>query len=166
VSLRSVLEKIGNLASQLVELVEEAERHADPPHIKGYRFEKQFMAICRQRRMSVTRRTESSHVDLLVNGKRVQCKNLSPNAAGQVFLQPGQSTYYMPEDFDILAMFCCGRLYLVPMQALPVTSGHVSIQVKPNSLSEWVDRWDVFGDFVYTSKQQTMFDEVEVTDGT
>jgi hypothetical protein len=165
-SLQSVIEQMGDLVSRLGELVEDAEKAAVPPHRKGYQFEKQFLAYCRQRGMTVSKKTMSSHVDLLVNGKRVQCKNLTPNAAGQVFLQPGQSTYYMTGDFDVLAMSCCGRLYLVPMQALPVTSGHVSIQVKPNSLGEWIDRWDIFGDFVYAAKQQTMFDEVEAADGT
>jgi hypothetical protein len=165
-SLQSVLEQMGELVTRLGQLVEHAERQSAPPHMKGYHFEKQFRAYCRQKGMTVSKKTLSSHVDLLVNGKRVQCKNLTPNATGQVFLQPGQSTYYMPEDFDVLALSCCDRLYLVPIQALPVTSGHVSIQVKHNSLGEWIDRWDVLGDFVYESKQQTLFDEVEATDGT
>jgi|LakMenEpi03Aug12_release.lakeMendotaPanAssembly.Ray.scaffolds.fasta_scaffold131917_2 hypothetical protein len=164
-SLQSVIRQMGELVSHLGELIEHAEKHSAPPHMKGYHFEKQFRAHCRQRGMTVSNKTMSSHVDLLVNGKRVQCKNLTPNAAGQVFLQPGQSTYYMPEDFDVLAMSCCDCLYLVPMQALPVTGGHVCIQVKPAALGEWIDRWDVLGDFVFTDKQQTLFGEEEALDG-
>jgi hypothetical protein len=165
VSLQSVLQKIGELASQLGDLVQDAERHSEPPHMKGYRFEKQFRALCRRKGMLVSSKTCSSHVDLLVNGKRVQCKNLTPNSAGQVYLQPGQSTYYMPDDFDVLAMSCLGVLYLVPIQALPVTGGHVCIQVKPNTLREWIDRWDVLGEFRHLATQQTLFDEQEATDG-
>jgi hypothetical protein len=164
-TLQSVIQQMGELVSRLGELIEDAEKHAEPPHLKGYKFEKQFRAYCRKQGMTVSNKTFSSHVDLLVNGKRVQCKNLTPNASGQVFLQPGQSTWYMPDDFDVLAMSCCGTLYLVPIQALPLTAGHICIQVKPKSLSEWINRWDVFGKFEFIPQQQTLFGSLEATDG-
>lgn len=163
-SLRLALKNMAALCEQLSAQIADAEKHADPPHIKGYRFQKWFREECRKRRMPVRRKTGSSHVDLIVNSKRVQCKNLTPNASGQVFLQPGQSTYYMPKDFDVLAMLCCDRLYIIPIDALPKTNGHITIQIRPVRMHRWVDAWHVFGDFVFAADQKTLF-EGESLDG-
>ena len=118
------------------------ETFSEPPHMKGYAFEKEFAAECRSRGMRVARRA-GGHIDMRVCGKRVQCKSLTPNQSGQVFLQPGQRTWYEHSDFDVLAMKCEGCLYIIPMASLPKTNGHVRIQIKPLSFRRFIDAWGV-----------------------
>lgn len=134
------------------------ESHAVPPHMKGYAFEKEFAIDCRKRGMTVRKSSVSSHVDLLVNGKRVQCKCVTPNTNGQVFIQPGQRTWYLPEDFDVLAMRCNGDLYLIPMDTLPKTNGHVRIQIKPRHMRRFIDAWEIFAGDIPKEPQQTLFE--------
>jgi len=119
------------------------ETHSQPPHMKGYEFEKQFVGECRARGLRTKKPPRQGHVDVLVNGVRVQCKHVTPNEAGQVFIQPGQRTWYEEDDFDVLAMKCSGRLYIIPMASLPKTNGHVRIQIKPLSYTRFVDCWEV-----------------------
>lgn len=119
------------------------ETFSKPPHMKGYAFEKEFAAECRRRGLRVVRRT-GRHVDMCVCGKRVQCKCVTANEAGQVFIQPGQRTWYEQSDFDVLAMKCSGCLYIIPMENLPKTNGHVRISIKPSSFRRFVDAWNVF----------------------
>lgn len=119
------------------------ETFGDPPHIKGYAFEKEFALECRKRGLRVVRRT-GGHVDMCVCGKRVQCKCVTPNQLGQVFIQPGQRTWYEPSDFDVLAMKSNDNLYIIPMECLPKTNSHVRIQIRPSSFRRFIDAWDVF----------------------
>jgi hypothetical protein len=69
---------------------------------------------------------------------------VTPNHAGQVFIQPGQRTWYEESDFDVLAMRCRDDLFIVPMSCLPKTNGHVRIQLKPYAYRRFIDKWDVF----------------------
>ena len=133
------------------------ESHAEPPHMKGYAFEKQFMRECRQRGMRVSKSSKSSHVDMVVNGQRVQCKCVTPNTIGQVFIQPGQRTWYLQDDFDVLAMSCMSNLYLVPAQSLPTTNGHIRIQIRPSSMRRFIDAWEVFEGLMPVEPQQSLF---------
>lgn len=119
------------------------ESHSQPPHMKGYEFEKQFVSECRARGLRTKRPERQGRVDVLVNGIRVQCKHVTPNGAGQVFIQPGQRTWHEEDDFDVLAMKCSGRLYIIPMGSLPKTNGHVRIQIKPSSYKRFADCWEV-----------------------
>lgn len=130
--------------------------HAEPPHMKGYRFEKEFRRMCCERGIAVER-GDGKHVDLVCNGKRVQCKNLSPDDRGFVYLQPGQRTHYFASDFDVLAMSASSMLYIVPISCLPTTNGHVSITIKAESLFRWVDAWSVFEGAVPPSQQLGLF---------
>lgn len=116
---------------------------SEPPHMKGYAFEKEFAAECRRRGLRVSKRS-GGHVDMCVCGKRVQCKCVTANDSGQVFIQPGQRTWYEQSDFDVLAMKCGGCLYIIPMENLPKTNGHVRIQIKPSSFRRFIEAWNVF----------------------
>ena len=130
------------------------EEHAEPPHMKGYKFEKQFCSMCIDRGIDV-RPGDGQHVDVFANGMRVQCKNVTPDFRGIVYVQPGQSTYYYESDFDVLAMYAGGDLYIVPMEFIPKTRGHVSIQLNVGGLSRWIEAWSVFSGLNPPEKQMT-----------
>lgn len=147
-----IMEAVEAIKRALCVIVE----HAEPPHMKGYRFEKDFRQMCFDRGISVEK-GDGKHVDMVCNGMRVQCKNVTPDSRGLIYLQPGQSTYYVPSDFDVLAMSSASRLYIVPSHFLPATNGHISIQVSPASLSRWVDAWSVFENVIPPSKQLGLF---------
>jgi hypothetical protein len=133
--------------------------HAEPPHMKGYRFEKDFRQMCFDRSLSVDK-GDGKHVDMVCNGLRVQCKNVTPDHRGMVYLQPGQSTHYSAEDFDVLAMYDGASLYIVPVYFLPTTNGHISIQVVTASLLRWADAWSVFEGVVPPSRQLGLFQQL------
>lgn len=151
------LQKFSDVVMQLQELLVDAEAMSEPPHIKGYRWQSEFHAMCVKRRLPVRTKTKSHHVDRIVNGKRVQCKALTKNCDGAVYLAPGSRAYYMPDDFDILALMCDSTLYLIPMLALQKVNGHVSICLRPASHSKWIDAWHVFGDFDFAEDQMSLF---------
>ena len=138
---------------------------SDPPHMKGYAFEKHFLFECRRRGLRACKQS-GGHVDLLVVGKRVQCKCVTPNSSGQVFIQPGQRTWYLPEDFDVLAMKCGEITYIIPMECLPKTNGHVRIQIRPTSFRRFIDAWGVFSGDVMLLEQSLFPVDEEATDGT
>ena len=150
---KKILAAVASIRNQIREI----ELLAEPPHMKGYQFEKDFLAECRSRGLDAGKASGGGHVDLVVAGRRVQCKHVTPNDAGDVFIQPGQRSYYLPTDFDVLAMKSDESLYIIPMQSLPMTNGHVRIQVRPVSLTMWIDAWGVFtGDGV--PQPRTLFD--------
>ena len=132
------------------------ETFGDPPHMKGYAFEREFTSECRKRGFRVVRRT-GGHVDMCVCGKRVQCKCVTPNQSGQVFIQPGQRTWYEPSDFDVLAMKSDESLYIIPVEHLPKTNGHIRIQIKPASFRRFIDAWGVFTGEGFTA-EPSLFD--------
>ncbi len=135
------------------------EQQAEPPHMKGYEFERQFSLMCEERGIYVSR-GDRQHVDRVANGLRVQCKNVTPDERGVVYIQPGQRTHYEVTDFDVLAMLAGGNVYLVPMEFLPKTNGHVSIQVSVHGLCRWRDAWCVFVGSNPPDKQKTLFSGV------
>lgn len=149
---RIIMEAVETITRALSVIAE----HAEPPHMKGYRFEKDFRRMCFERGISVEK-GDGKHVDMICNGLRVQCKNVTPDARGLVYLQPGQRTHYLASDFDVLAMAVGQNVYIVPISFLPTTNGHVSIQVSPGSLSRWIDAWSVFDGVVPPSRQLGLF---------
>ena len=165
--LKKLMNELIGLGAQLQELLLEAAKHTDPPHRKGYQFQKWFAQECRNRGMRVRRKkTGSSHVDLIANGKRVQCKHFTPLQSGLVYVQPGRSSYYSPKDFDVLAMRCDETLYLIPIEALPITKkGHIAKQTYPNQFAQFVDAWHVLGDYTHEVEEQGLLFSHEVPHG-
>lgn len=135
---RELLQAVAAIKNALLVI----EQSAEPPHMKGYRFEKEFVQACRSKGMRTRKPSRQGHVDVVVNGKRVQCKHVTENNVGQVFIQPGQRTWYEPEDFDVLAMKCKEAIYIIPMSSLPKTNGHVRIQLKPRAYRRFIDFWE------------------------
>jgi len=130
----------------------------EPPHLKGYRFESEFLKECRSRGLDASKAKGGSHFDVIVNGLRVQCKCVVPNDSGHVFIQPGQRTWYLPSDFDVLAMRCLSVTYIVPMSAMPMSNGHVRIGIKPSSMKQWESAWCVFSGDPAAKPEKTLFD--------
>lgn len=157
---KQLIDAVGDIRKALSVI----ETFSEPPHMKGYRFEKHFMTECRLRGLKAHKVT-GGHVDMRVCGKRVQCKCVTPNANGDVFIQPGQRTWYLPSDFDVLAMQCADSIYIIPMDSLPKTNGHVRIQLKPFRMRRFINAWGVFlGNEV--AAEPTLFDsQEEATDG-
>ena len=92
----------------------------DAPHIKGYDFEKRFAFVCKSRGMDVIR-VGSGHFDYIVNGLRIQCKCLTPNLEGIIYVQPGSGPAYHPGSFDALALETPDGLHIIPEQDIPRT---------------------------------------------
>ncbi len=117
---------------------------------KGYRWEKEFCEMATVRGLHVAPPTDSKH-DCRVNGKRVQCKRVD-NITGNICTTPilGRSYLgYSVSDWDVLAMKQMSRFLLIPSAAMVLEDGERLVnQIKPGEWTEWVDRWDVFGDDV------------------
>jgi hypothetical protein len=155
---REMLQAVAAIKNALLVI----EQHAEPPHMKGYRFEKEFVQACRARGLKTRKPSCQGHVDVVVNGKRVQCKHVTQNDVGQVFIQPGQRTWYEQQDFDVLAMKCNESVYIIPMSSLPKTNGHVRIQIKPRAYRRFIDFWQAFdgGDAMPASTTEFLFEDL------
>ena len=142
------------------------------PHMKGYEFEKDFVRQCIERGLDATRVKSGGHTDILVGGKRVQCKCLTPSTDGSVWIQPGSGSNYRPGDFDVLAMLSQGITYIIPASELLMTGDHIRSKVKPSVYSDWADAWEVFDGSDFVRRRQFIFGfadgdskEGEATDG-
>jgi hypothetical protein len=151
---KRIIESIAAIRAHLRDI----ETLGEPPHIKGYRFESEFLEECKSRRLDAKKARGAQHYDLLVCGLRVQCKCVVPNDIGLVFIQPGQRTWYVTTDFDVLAMKCLEVTYIIPMESLPMSNGHVRIGIKPSGLHRWVSAWDVFSGDRVGKQEKTLFD--------
>lgn len=97
------------------------ERSGDPWHKKGYEFESRFADMCDSRGYSCTR-AGRGHFDFVVNGLRVQCKRLNPDASGYVCVQPGSGSAYERNSFDVLVVETDEGIHIVPENDIPSTS--------------------------------------------
>jgi hypothetical protein len=90
--------------------------------------------------------------DLVVNGRMVQVKHRKKLASGCVTLC-GNRRYgasrmaYLIGEFDVLALRCEGKWYLIPEAILRSGNGETLINtIRPEQYEEYVDNWGVFSE--------------------
>lgn len=121
------------------------------PTTQGDLFESRVMegAVCRGLRCDVAARGLT--YDLLISGKRVQCKSKTLNK-GQIHLH---STRRIGRDeFDVLALTYrvdtsdqFGFVYLVPIAAIPGSEELLNAALRQRWIAqhpEYIDNWSVF----------------------
>lgn len=115
---------------------------------KGKRFERWFRDEAESRGLSVVPATDSKH-DVLVNGKRVQCKRIDKES-GCICTTPiiGRPYCgYERDDWDVLAIQQRGTLLLIPVEAMLMDDGNrVMNVIRIEDWISWKDRWGVFGE--------------------
>ena len=121
------------------------------PAKQGDLFESQVMtqAVCRGLRCDIAHRGLSH--DLLISGKRVQCKSKTLKRGG-VPLHNHRKVE--KDEFDVLALTYrvdadddFRLLYLIPMAELPSKDGRVVWELRQRWLAqhpEYIDNWAVF----------------------
>jgi hypothetical protein len=145
---------ISSRASKSIELIqnelnvlrEELERTSF--HL-GMAFEKELFAMCVSRCMSVKKVRQRGSVDLIVNGKTVQCK-AKHGTASDVGIYGGNKLSYDKDAFDVLAVRVGEKMYFVPSASLNVRSrGKLRTKVKVSAIKKWLDAWHVFDSHAY-----------------
>ena len=111
-------------------------------HKKGYDFERRFSELCECRGLHCVKAPQRGHFDYVVNGARVQCKCLVPDARCFVYVQPGSGPAYSPDSFDVLAVETPKGLHLIPECLIPRTrSGLVRSHLHISFLERFTDAW-------------------------
>jgi hypothetical protein len=141
----------------------------DAWHKKGYDFERRFGEMCFSRGLDCVR-AGRGHFDFVVDGLRVQCKCLVPDAKGKVYVQPGSGPAYLPNSFDVLAIETPKGMHLIPETSIPRTrSGLLQAALSICFLERFTDAWWAIetGQPPAGFEKQLMFslNEQEATDG-
>lgn len=127
---------------------------------KGFKWEKEFAQLSRDRGFDVKPRTDSKH-DVIVNGKRVQCKESSKDCLCRTPITGRDYHGYYREDWDVLAFRHTNVLLIIPVESLLLDDGRCVLNnISLNKWRIWEDRWDVFGDFRVNpqARQKSLFD--------
>ena len=82
--------------------------------------------------------------DLIVCGKKVQCKTRQLNHT-VVHLSPDGKTVYEQSDIDVFALRLNGIAYILPFSAASFseTSGHLTFNARTGK--RWREAWDMIG---------------------
>ena len=162
---RKALEAIDAIQGHLDVLREEA---AGAFFIRGLSFEKELLAMCAARGLKARRVRRQCSVDMIVQGKRVQCKATECDGS-RLRLYAGNKLSYGSDAFDVLAIRVAGEIYFVPSESLRSgRCGKLKNLIKLHQIRKWRDAWSVFdGEFV-GNQERCLFDdyEMEATDGT
>lgn len=137
-------------------------------HRKGARWEEDFARMAHERGFAVG--TVIGRADLLVNGKRVQCKNCDMEKNGWVDISNrmpvksnGGLRGYLASEVDVVALRHRDRVYLIPSAVLANESGVLQSRVQTDRLGPFVDGWGIFetGYVPPETHKQTTFLDVE-----
>ncbi len=142
-------EEVVLMLSSLSDSLSEAATEADyQDRQKGKRFEKHFKELAREKGLAVSPRVSSQH-DCVVNGLRVECKQMDAAHCYLTAVPVLGRDYrgYEAGDWDVLAMSRNGVLVIIPAKLLtdPIT-GRIANHLKFGDWISWKDRWDVFGE--------------------
>lgn len=157
-SLREIADSLALIADKLRSLEEAGDIRSSCE--KGMTFEAEFASIAHEKGMSVSRPPRRSRHDLVVNGKRVQCKKMEGLARSFIMIQsftPGRGhTGYEREDWEVLAIRHKGSTAIIPVESLLMKCGvRVKTAVHVEDFYRWIDRWDVLeGDFEHHEQRQ------------
>jgi hypothetical protein len=162
---RKALESIDAIQDHLDVLRKEA---TGAFFIRGLSFEKELLEMCAARGLKARRVRRQCSVDMIVEGKRVQCKATECDGS-RLRLYAGNKLSYDSDAFDVLAIRVSGAIYLVPVESLRSgRRGKLKNLIKLHQIRKWRDAWGVFeGQFV-GNQERCLFDahEKEATDGT
>lgn len=129
----------------------------------GVSFEKELFATCVSRGLDVKKPKRRGDVDLIVNGKRVQCKAKN-GCTSEIKLYRGNKLSYDESAFDVLAVRVGEKSYFVPSGALRGSQrGKLKSQLKVSAIRKWQDAWHVFDSHEHV-KERTLFSHLEEED--
>jgi hypothetical protein len=118
-------------------------------HQKGMAWQSQFARIARNRGLVVEPGTGRS--DLVVTGKRVQCKNID-SVRGRMIdisnMRPVKANDghrgYLAHELDVLALLHCGKIFLIPRDSICDERGVIAGKVSTSFIAQFQDNWGVF----------------------
>jgi hypothetical protein len=123
------------------------------PKDVGDMWEARFMSLARRKSLDVSRpASKSESFDFFVNGMRVQCKKRRILKSGIIELcfcarvaKGGKKKAYLKGEFDVLAVRCGKKTYLIPESALFHGDGERLVnQIRPENFSRFIDNWSIF----------------------
>ena len=137
------------------------------PHEAGEQWEKSFIQIAQRRGYDATRADcKKAPFDAIVCGFRVQCKKrLRRDLNGRVQLAyrtretrgANRRAYYRGE-FDVLALRCESKTYLIPESALLSGNGEtLTNDFNPEAFASFINNWDVFRGVSTASNQIQLY---------
>lgn len=140
---------------------------AEDSHRKGMRWERDFRETCEQRGLSTS--PPSGREDLLVNGRRTQCKAIDRIHEGWIDIsnmRPVKANNgargYLRSEIDVIALRSCGAIYLIPCDAVTKDCGAIRPRLRVSEIAHFQDNWSVY-DFDYTPpachRQRNLFSE-------
>jgi hypothetical protein len=141
---------IKRLVSELSKLV----GNPQTPQEAGDQWEKRFIRIAKKQGYDATPAgRKGAPFDVVVCGFRVQCKmrlKRMPNGKVQLAYRTrdirgaNRRAYYRGE-FDVLALRCENKTYLIPESALIAGGGDTLLNdIDPSGFASFVDNWEVF----------------------
>ena len=163
------MSKLSPSAEELFSVIERAvqmlKKECIGVYHRGHSFEKELVAMCVSRGLNARRVRRQCSVDLVINGKRVQCKHTDASC-GAVRAYGGRKMSYDVNAFDVLAVSAKGSFFFVPTHAIPRSMGKLRNSIRLSSIRKWRDAWHVF-DGAFQHKERTLFSAIEEdSDGT
>jgi len=126
----------------------------------GVSFEKELFATCVSRGLNVKKQKRRGDVDLIVNGKKVQCKAKN-GCTSKIKLYGGNKLSYDQNAFDVLAVRVGDKTFFVPSGALRGSQrGKLKSQLKVSAIRKWQDAWHVFDSHAHV-EERTLFSHLE-----
>jgi hypothetical protein len=134
---------------------------------RGMVFEKELLQMCEARGLKAKRVRRQCSIDMIVQGKRVQCKATESNGP-RLRLYGGNKLSYDSDAFDVLAIRVAGAIYFVPSQSL--RRGRcvkLKSRINLHQIRKWRDAWSVFDSEFAGDQEPCLFDahKLEATDG-
>jgi len=118
-------------------------------HQKGMAWQSQFTELARGRGLSVSE--GHGRADLLVSGKKVQCKNIDAVRGGMIDISNmrpvkanGNYRGYFAYELEVLALLHCGIIYLIPQESICDERGAIASRVSRSFVSQFEENWSVF----------------------
>jgi len=122
-------------------------------HQKGMAWQLRFAELARSRGLVVD--DGAGRADLLVSGKKVQCKNIDAVRDGMIDISNmrpvkanGNFRGYLAHELEVLALLHCGSIYLIPQESICDERGVIAGRVSRLFVSQFQENWSVF-DFDY-----------------
>jgi hypothetical protein len=134
------------------------------PAIAGESWEQEFVALAKGNGLKARRVPGCRPHDAVVNGLKVQCKNITSDADGRIRVGKsygkGGTRRYKRTDFDVLAINFKGTRLFIPAQMLCGSRGRWPNSIVVRRYWRCRDNWAVFttGGSCEEAIQQTLWE--------
>lgn len=125
----------------------------------GFQWERELVALAVSRGYACRLAGKLRSYDVLLNGKKVQCKRKDyEDPCGGVRVAKGQNKYKAHE-YDVLALNFRGRMFFIPSTSLVMPTGTLATKIYLRKFLRYENNWSVFDgkSCEHVEQQRTMF---------